>query len=246
MKIYSHLSAGKLHPVNGEDYLYHTFLNDHLLVAAVMDGCSSGKDSYFASAVYGKSLHKTCRMLPNMHEVMPDLDLKKMDKEAIGSFILGQLYEDIKKTKRLLFLDVNEILSTLILMVYDQKDHSAWVNISGDGLVVCNGGIHDIDQSNMPDYLAYHLDKAFDSWIARHTKIMEFSEVRDISISTDGLQKLKEDPWRSVANFDVVKDILVKIPESTDEQFLSHQIRNMIERKNYVPYDDIGFIRVIP
>ena len=35
MKIYSHLSAGKLHPVNGEDYLYHTFLNDHLLVAAV-------------------------------------------------------------------------------------------------------------------------------------------------------------------------------------------------------------------
>lgn len=103
-----------------------------------MDGCSSGKESYFASTLYGKSLHKSCRALLNMKEIRPDFDLELMDKKAVGSFILIQLFEDIKKIKRTLFLDIKEILSTLILLVFDLKDNSAWINVSGDGLLVCN------------------------------------------------------------------------------------------------------------
>ena len=246
MKIYTHISAGKYHPVQGEDHFYHTFLSDHLLVAAVMDGCSSGKESHFASNLYGKSLHKSCRQLPNIGEVIPDHDPKLIEKEAIGAFILGQLYEDIKKTKKLLFLDTEELLSTLILMIFDKKNKSAWVNVSGDGVVVCNSKILEIDQNNVPDYLAYHLDTTFDKWYSAHTKTMEFEDVYDISISTDGLQKLKEDGWESLANLDVVRDILVKQPDSSDDNALSQQISELIDHQNYIPYDDISFIRVIP
>jgi hypothetical protein len=75
---------------------------------------------------------------------------------------------------------------------------------------------------------------------------MEFEDVYDISISTDGLQKLKEDGWESLANLDVVRDILVKQPDSSDDNALSQQISELIDHQNYIPYDDISFIRIIP
>ena len=80
MKIYTHLSSGKYHPVYGEDFLYYQLLRKKFLVGAVMDGCSSGKESYFASSLYGKSLRKSCRMLPNMNEIMPGFELESMEK----------------------------------------------------------------------------------------------------------------------------------------------------------------------
>ena len=175
MKIYSIICAGKDHPVTGEDFQYQHHLAKNWFIGAVMDGCSSGKESHFASTLYSKSLHKACRMLPNMKEIMDDFDLEIMGKEAIMEFILGQLFEDIKKVKRTLFLDIEELLSTLILMVYDKNNQEALVNISGDGLVACNGKAEEIDQNNMPDYMGYHLDMKFYQNNALHY-LLTFSE----------------------------------------------------------------------
>lgn len=245
MKTYTHLSAGKYHPISGEDFLYQHFLGENFIVGAVMDGCSSGKDSYFASTLYGKSLHKSCRALPNMKEIKPDFDLEKLDKESIGSFILAQLFEDIKKIRRTLFLDVEEILSTLILMVFDVRNNSAWINISGDGLVVYNGTVKEIDQNNMPDYLSYHLDIRFEDWIKNHTQTMELDEVRDISISTDGIMKLKPADNNCV-KIDPVEYLLIQHPDDKPENYLNALHRNLLSNLNYISYDDMGIIRLIP
>ena len=104
MKIYSHISSGKYHPVHGEDHLFYEQLTDDIVVAAVMDGCSSGTESHFASASYVKSLRKACKMLPNMKEIFPEMSLERMTEEDIGVYLLKQLFEDMKKLKRMYFL----------------------------------------------------------------------------------------------------------------------------------------------
>ena len=165
MKSYTQLGAGRYHATYGEDFLFHQGVGKHYFIGAVMDGCSSGKESHFASTLYGKSLHKSCRALANLKEIKPEFNLDIMDKNAVGTFILTQLFEDVKKIKRTLFLHVDEILSTIILLIFDVRDNTAWINISGDGLIAINGEVKEIDQNNMPDYLADHLDLKAEHWI---------------------------------------------------------------------------------
>jgi hypothetical protein len=48
MRLDSLLKRGGLHEVYGEDAQYHINIGNDWLIAAVMDGCSSGKDSYLS------------------------------------------------------------------------------------------------------------------------------------------------------------------------------------------------------
>ena len=244
MKIYSIICAGKDHPVNGEDAKYQHHLANKWFIGAVMDGCSSGKESHFASTLYVKSLHKTCRMLPKMKEIMEGFDLEFMEKEAIMEFILGQLFEDVKKVKRTLFLDIEEILSTLIIMVYDKTNQAALVNISGDGLVACNGNTEEIDQNNIPDYMGYHLDLKFEKWYRHHTISKEFNQIEDLSISTDGLIKLRKNPMSNLGEIDPIAYFLLRQPPSDQPNQLQKLLGKLIEKNDYIPFDDICVIRL--
>ncbi len=246
MQIYTLISPGKYHPLNCEDNSFYSYVGSNYLVAAVMDGCSSGVESHFAASLYGKSLKKSCKMLPDLKQILPDLDAEKMDKDAIGKFILGQLFEDIKKVRKSLFLDTDEILSTILLMVYDIHNNVAWVNMSGDGLVVHNGIMHEIDQQNMPDYLGYHLDEKFDEWLENHTQTFVYENVKDISISTDGLTKLRKNPQRVSVDQDVIDLFLIQKPKGSEQNALLNSYLSLIEEEKYIPYDDIGIIRIIP
>lgn len=211
-----------------------------------MDGCSSGVESYFASALYSKSVKKSCQILPDLKQVLPDLDVERMGREEVGRFILGQLFEDIKKIRKNLLLNIDEMLSTIVLMVYDLKENTAWINISGDGLVVNNGILHEIDQHNMPDYLAYHLDVKFDKWLEKQTQTFAFENIRDISISTDGLMKLKKNPQRISQNVDIIDEFLIHEPKGSEERALFNTFLSLTEEEKYISYDDIGVIRLVP
>ncbi len=245
MNIYTLVASGKYHPVYGEDALYYRYIGKKWLIAAVMDGCSSGKDSHFISALYLKSLNKSCQLLPHMKEIHAGFDIGQMDHGAIGSFILNQLFEDVNKARKLFNLNIDEILSTILLMVFNITDRSAWVNISGDGLVVCDTSVHEIDQDNVPDYLGYHLDGTFDSWIGKHTKTMKFERIKDISISTDGITKLKPNPLEDTRRFDPIDLFLIQKPSQFPEKSLQRIYTNLLEGNRCIPYDDIGIIRLI-
>lgn len=246
MLIYTLISPGTYHPLNCEDHIFFKYVGHRYLVAAVMDGCSSGVQSQFASLLYGKSLNKSCLMLPDSKQVAADLDVATMSKEVLGKFILGQLFEDVKKVKQSLFLSTDEILSTILLLVYDLNDNTAWINISGDGLLAYNGEISEFDQQNRPDYLGYHLDTTFDQWFENHTKTIDYQDVRDISISTDGLQKLRKNPQRSSIDIDPIDLFLVQKPQGSEERGLLNSYLSLTEEDKYIPYDDIGIIRLIP
>ena len=246
MKIYAHISSGKYHPISGEDFIFHKVINEQWLVAAVMDGCSSGKESHFASTAYGKSLEKSCRMLPNMNDIHPEFGSETTTKRAIGLFILRQLFSDVKNLKKLFYLKIEEILATIILLVYDLRSNTAWVCTSGDGVLCYNHELHEIDQHNMPDYLGYHLDRSFQEWYEHHTDSMEFGGIRDFSISTDGIMKLIPASGKNKGIIDPVEYLLKQHPENAPAHFISDRYHNLIENEDYIPYDDIGIIRVIP
>lgn len=245
MNIYTLLASGRYHPVYCEDHQYYHSLDKKWFVGAVMDGCSSAKESHFASALFGKSLRKSCSMLPRMKHITTDFDLKLMDSEAIGEFILGQLFEDVKKIRKGLFLEIEELLSTILLLVFDRQDKAAWVNISGDGIVTCNGATEEIDQNNIPDYLGYHLDIKFDDWYRNHTRTMEFEDVSDISISTDGLGKIGPNLIRNPKPLDPIQHFLVNKPKTSSENALQEEFRQLQESKDFIFYDDISVIRLI-
>lgn len=64
MKIYSALKIGEFHPVFCEDFNVVEKLSENWMLIAVMDGCSSGKDSHFASALFGEIIKKIAKNIP--------------------------------------------------------------------------------------------------------------------------------------------------------------------------------------
>ena len=96
MKVLSIHKRSIHHPHFSEDFFYSYQLTDDILVCAVMDGCSSAKDSHFTSVLFSKSIHKACRMLPQMKEIIENFDLSTMALNEIADFILKQLFDDLK------------------------------------------------------------------------------------------------------------------------------------------------------
>ncbi len=181
-----------------------------------------------------------------MKEIDPGFDLETIRKEELVIFILRQLFSDIKKQQRLLVLDIEEILSTMILMVHDLNNHSAWINVSGDGIIVCDGDLTEIDQENIPDYMGYYMDETFGDWYGDHTRNLQFSGIRDISISTDGIRKLRTEDSGQDRLIDPVDYLLLQDPGDAGENFLTERYLELTRQRGYVPVDDMSIIRVIP
>lgn len=232
------------HPNFSEDFLFTHQLTDDILVCAVMDGCSTAKDSHFTSALYSKSLDKSCRMLPQMKEIIEDFDLDFMELREIGDFIMKQLFDDLKKTKKLFFLNIEELLSTISLLVYNKNNKTACIKMSGDGLFAVNGKVTEIDQNNIPNFLGYHLNKKFENIGPSEIESWTFDDVHDISISTDGIDKLRKKISNSKETSKVRRSLLIQKPTDSDKMFLENEY-NQFTKKGFTPYDDLSLIRII-
>ncbi|MGD9329507.1 MAG: protein phosphatase 2C domain-containing protein [Cyclobacteriaceae bacterium] len=245
MKIYQLNKTGKLHETHTEDYVMVEKAGNDWIIAAVFDGCSSGEESFFASALYGKILRKSCKMLPFLRKIRPEFDLQHMDASFIGKFLLNQVFDDLKKAHRLLGTEMREILSTIILLLYNRSTKSAWVNISGDGYIVHNKEIEEIDQSNIPDYMAYHLDIEFDQWINAFSKSFSFENQSDISISTDGISKFYSISEKRQRSIDPVHFLLIDDKWKDSDDMLDKKFHILNNEHGLFPYDDLGMVRII-
>jgi hypothetical protein len=246
MKIQTLLYPGKYHPVYCEDHLLYHHLGNEWFVGGVMDGCSSGEESHFASALYVKSTRKACRQISDAM-VHPDQNSHfTAGHEAIRRRILYTLFEDMQQIRTDLSLDMTEMLSTLLLLVYRIRDRSAWINVSGDGLVFNDGERTEIDQDNMPDYLAFHLDTDVEYWYHQHTATFTFSDVRDLTISTDGLLKLYPGPFERSIVKEPVEFLIGQDTAGAGGEALQQRLTELLHRHGYIPFDDIGVLRILP
>jgi hypothetical protein len=245
MNIYTLNKTGRFHDIHTEDHVFLYSLEHGWLAGAVMDGCSSGKETYFASTLLGKLLCKACKMLLHLNRIDEKFRLDEADDAFIGKFLLEQVFDDLKKAHQLLDTDLFEMLSTLLLLIYHEKNKSAWINISGDGLIVHNQDMIEIDQNNIPDYMAYHLDIKFEQWIQQFSKTYVFENQHDLSISTDGIFKFFSISERQQKSIDPVHYLLIDDSHKGSEEMLKHKFKILEEQYGLIPYDDLGMIRII-
>ncbi len=240
MQIYSLLKIGSFHTNFCEDFLFHFHFNDQYHIAAVLDGCSMGKDSHFASALLTKILRKNALALSYQ-------DLRKplnVTEKELAHLLLKYCWKDFQYFKNMLLLDTHELLTTLILWVVDKKQKSAFIIIVGDGSMVVNESIMLIDQDNKPDYLAYYLDKDFESWWSQQTTLFEVNNLRNIAIATDGIETFMNQEKSFDLAIDPISYLLVHDDFGENADMLHRKYTWIQEHLQAEPTDDLAVIRM--
>lgn len=243
MIIHKYIKRGLNHANYCEDFILHEILGEKYELFGVFDGCSSGIDSHFASAFVAKIVRSEFHKL----DIETDLAQEKFMKVLLFSVI-----KTIKEQKQNLNLNRDELLTTILLFLYDKSDDSGTILVIGDGFVSINGEHTDIDQDNVPDYLAYYLEKIenkddFKMWYMFHAREFYVDKLLDVSISTDGATSFvktgKGDGWEALID---PLDYLFKDKFLIQNKAMLGRKCNILEHKHgLVNADDLGIIRVV-
>ena len=140
---------GEFHTDHNEDNLLITEIGNEKTVIAVMDGCSMGTESFFASTLLKKIIQKTSKELHYKEFILRNI----YSIEETLNLVLENIVKQLQLIKNELDLSINELLSTLILGIINSTNKEARIIVIGDGLISINGQIHEFDQDNKPDYI---------------------------------------------------------------------------------------------
>ena len=125
MRIYELSHIGEFHVNHNEDFMVSEEAGKSRRLIAVMDGCSSGTDSHFASTLIGKLLKKISKQESYREYVKKEIIELKIQLRNIAT----QLFEELSNLNRQLDLKADEILSTLILAILDIDKYQAEILI---------------------------------------------------------------------------------------------------------------------
>lgn len=135
MKFYKLTQIGEFHVNHNEDYLLIEDAGNYYKLIAVMDGCSSGTDSHFASTLIGKILRK----LGKQEGYRAFAQRQQLGIKEVLENITLNLFEELGNLHRQLDLNLDELLSTIILGIIDIQHCSAEFVIIGDGFIQVDG-----------------------------------------------------------------------------------------------------------
>lgn len=242
MKIYSVLQIGQFHTNYCEDFLVTEPIGTDKRLIAVLDGCTMGTESAFASMLFGKLLRSIAKQLYYQDFIQKDV----RDIRQILKAVFEILFKEARSIKNQLNLDTNELLSTIILGIIDESNPGATFLTVGDGLIYHDGNAVEYEQDNIPDYLGYHLGKDFNTWFGQQKQVLDVSDFKDLSISTDGIftfQNLSkkgenQQPGR------VIEYLLNDTEFSENDNFLERKVRLLEHENQLVVTDDLAIIRV--
>lgn len=242
MRIYKTLNIGDFHTNHCEDFLVDEQIATNEKLVAVLDGCTMGTESVFASILYGKILRNISKKEFYKEFVTNEpIDLKTKLKEVIK-----QLIEETKSIKSQLGLETNELLSTLIIGIINTKDSKAEFLAVGDGLICKDGEIIEYEQDDKPDYLGYHLSDDFDKWYDSQNQKLSISGFNDLSICTDGIYTFKnlENKTKQKPEDEIIQHLLIDNENSEFDNFLDRKIRFLKDEWNHIVTDDLAIIRI--
>lgn len=243
MKTYTALQIGDYHTNYCEDYLFTGTIGSDKLLCAVMDGCTNGTDCYFISTLVGKLLRKIAKEKSYQELYTPE-PCKGIESSLKS--ILKDLFSELKQLKNQLMLEPNELLTTLILLLYDQSEKEGLVVVIGDGLVSINGEATEFDQENKPDYIGFHLSEDFETWYQQQEQKIYFKELKDVSIATDGIFMFSE-VIKTEENgaIDPVDFLLNNREQQENPDMLSLKLKTLERRFGLKPTDDLALIRIV-
>ncbi|PHN07662.1 protein phosphatase 2C domain-containing protein [Flavilitoribacter nigricans] len=244
IKIYKHTQIGLFHKDHCEDYVVHADIGRDRVLLAVLDGCTMGTESFFASALIGKLLRKIARHFFYQESLKgPVLDLETLKKA-----VLEELHRELQETKNDLQLDKYELLSTIVLGIVDVRAKTGSFIAIGDGAVYTGEKIVVFDQNNAPDYFAYHLQKPFAEWYQAQEQHLQLSDIEDISLTTDGVftfSNLGEEEFPAFSEKQVVDLLFKDRSDAANDRMLLKKTSRLETQYGLKPTDDLGMIRVI-
>ncbi|UII26073.1 protein phosphatase 2C domain-containing protein [Fulvivirga maritima] len=218
-------------------------ISSNEILIAVLDGCTMGTESVFASILYGKIL----RNIAKNHFYQEFTSNRSLDSKSLLKSCIKQLIAETKGIKNQLGLDVNELLSTLIIGIVNTKSYSAELLTIGDGAIYVDGELTEYEQDNTPDYLGYHLNEPFDTWYDSLEQRKTITKFTDLSIATDGIFTFKnlEDKTKQKSESEIVEYLLKDRTFSENANFLERKVRELSKEMKHVVTDDLAIIRII-
>lgn len=243
MKIRTALQIGDYHTNHCEDYLFTGKVGSDKILCAVMDGCTTAIDSYFAATLVGKLLRKIA--LEKGYEQLYNTEASSDIDDTLKA-ILRELFKELVVIKNQLMLERDELLTTLIILLADTKVNAGIVLVVGDGLVNINGKVTEFDQDNKPDYLGFHLTEDFDNWYGNQTQKLFFNDIQDISIATDGIFSFE--PIKKVEDETVINALNFLVLDTSGtyrEEMLSLKLKTLEHQYGLKPTDDLALIRIM-
>lgn len=243
MNKYTQSLIGEFHTNQNEDAYTIVDLGQEKMMIAVMDGCSMGKESHFASTLIVKLLRKIGKELSFRNFA----ERKQKETSEYLREILEKLFDDLKHLKSILHLEKDELLSTLILGVIDKSTLDVEIITVGDGLICDNGELIEYEQNDKPDYLGYHLDGEFNPWFQNQSQVVSLKNVKDLSISTDGIFTFKNfdgKPYPEISEEELVKYLLIDEEGAEQENMLKKKILAIENKYGLKPSDDLTIIRI--
>lgn len=244
MRIYSTLQIGEYHLNHCEDYLFADTYDTHKTICCVMDGCTMGIDSHFASTLVGKLIRKVAKKVS--YERLFDPGSRTQSLEEDLKQILHGLFFELQAAKSLLLLEHTELLTTLTVLLLDKRQNQGLLLVIGDGLVCINGKVIDFDQNNKPDYLGFHLAEDFGDWYSKQGQKISFSAIDDVSIATDGIVSFaKVHSIESAGEIDPVAYLLIDTEGKESEEMLNRKLKVIEHKYGLKPTDDLAIIRAV-
>lgn len=227
---------GFSHPDWNED-CYFIHQTGDSIIGGVFDGCSSGKDSYFAS-----------KLMANVFRLVVEkftLPLNCKLLQTLSHSFVVQLFETVQN----LGLKEEETLSTALLFCYELKTKHLFVKFFGDGVVYSNEEKLEKclnDEQNQPDYVAYALNRLSDKNIFKtywDQKSFFDRKTSDFTISTDGILSFKH-PGAGLDELDPESYLVSDSFLFQNPAFLKRKL-NILQSKGFRHEDDLTLIRVI-
>lgn len=227
---------GAAHSDWNEDNFYFK-QTDSVIIGGVFDGCSSGKDSYFASKLFANVFRST------IEEAKEDV--------CIETFLslVNTFFKNLYKAINTIGLDMDETLSTAVLFVYEMDTTELFVKFFGDGVAYSNKNLlnkFNNNEANQPDYVGYSLNDILENTnfqVYWEKKKSYCAKTNDFSISTDGIFSFKKvndsEPNIDIESYLASDTFLYKNPASLKRKL------NILKNKGYEHDDDITIIRII-
>ncbi|MFI0492087.1 protein phosphatase 2C domain-containing protein [Flavobacterium sp.] len=244
MKIYSAIQIGDYHQNNCEDHLYIGEYGKNIIICAVMDGCTTALESHFASTLVGKILKKIC--VEKGYKEFIEQEQKSLNIEENLKSVLKDLLNELKITKNQLMIDSKELLTTLIILLFDKNSDEGIILAIGDGFVNINGKITEFEQDNKPDYLGFHLSEDFETFYNSQKQKIEFNKIIDLSISTDGIFTFENLATKKTKDEINVIDFLTTEKTNCEKgEMLNLKLKKLENEFGLKPTDDFSMIRII-
>lgn len=243
MKKYEISKIGEFHINHNEDSKAIAEIGKEKILISVMDGCSMGKESHFASTLISKLLRKIGKEISYREFIEKT---KRNTKEYLEE-IMEQLFKELSQIKNQLHLEREEVLSTLILGIIDKSQKEIELITIGDGLICCNGKIYEYEQNDKPDYLGYHLNEEFSNWYRNQTQTLSLTQIEDVSISTDGIFTFKNfdgKDYKQIKEDKIIEYLLIDENWSSQENMLSKKVMEIENKYGLKPSDDLTIIRI--